>query len=225
MPHVTATRMPVLALLLLAAGCADITPAPFGRRAQSLPNDSATVQRITGRLDVLDPLLPEDGNVWPAEEGPRPTLMNPDQPNFNPAQNTPALDRAVRERGAPPQPSIEADRIGPGAPPSAAPNPRLPPPGTTRRGSSGPPPAPLEPAPLPRLEAAPGEPATPPAPRLDGRVIPIPGSPPGITSGGTGSYQTYTTPGGGSGIAVPGGGGTSILTGPNGTTTVVPAPR
>ncbi|MFT8244591.1 hypothetical protein [Roseomonas sp. BN140053] len=215
---------PVLPLALVLVGCgADF--APFGRRDGALvAPDSLTVQRITGQNLNAEPLLPEDGNVWPTEEPARTTLANPDQPQRQPPLQAPALERAARERGSPPQPRILSDGPGPAVPPEAAPNPRAPVPGTARRGSGTPPPGPLDPLAPPRVPAARGEPATPPAPRADGRVIPIPGGGPAVTSGGTGSYQTFTTPGGGSGLAVPQG-PTTTLIGPEGQVQVVPSPR
>ncbi len=233
MRYVTAVRTPALVLALLAGGCAGVDLAPFGRRQAFQPADSATVQRITGRIDTIEPLLPEDGNVWPAAEAPRATLANPDVA-IQQSESAP-LERANEQRGPAPQARVGAEDLRGGPPPEAAPNPRAPVPGTAapgvpapgarRRGSAGPPLPPLEAGQPPLVPAYPGEPAIPPAPRLDGRVIPVPGGPPAVTSGGTGAYQTYTQPGVGSGIAVPNGTSSTILTGPGGVTTVVPTPR
>jgi hypothetical protein len=51
-----------------------------GITAAPIPN-STTVQRVRagGGNAGLDPLQPEEGNVWPPEEGPRATLANPDE--------------------------------------------------------------------------------------------------------------------------------------------------
>ncbi|MDQ1079469.1 hypothetical protein [Pseudoroseomonas cervicalis] len=71
--------------------------------------------------------------------------------------------------------------------------------------------------------ATPAEPPPPPPPRRDGRVIPTPQGP-AVTTGGGAGYSTYTTPGGGSGIAIPQGGTTTLL-GQDGTVRQVPTPR
>jgi hypothetical protein len=52
---------------------------PWGGTRPASPGDSLTVQRIREGSATVAPLLPEEGNVWPAPEAPRATLMNPDQ--------------------------------------------------------------------------------------------------------------------------------------------------
>ncbi|WBV41355.1 hypothetical protein [Pseudoroseomonas cervicalis] len=95
-----------------------------------------------------------------------------------------------------------------------------------QRGSSTPPdllaPGTTVGATAPRF-ATPAEPPPPPPPRRDGRVIPTPQGP-AVTTGGGAGYSTYTTPGGGSGIAIPQGGTTTLL-GQDGTVRQVPTPR
>ncbi|WP_376093534.1 hypothetical protein ACE7GA_25695 [Roseomonas sp. CCTCC AB2023176] len=114
---------------------------------------------------------------------------------------------------------------GPNVPPEAAPNPRAP---LNRRGSSTAPGVlePLDPTPVPRQgvfqgSVARGEPAIPPSRGVEGRVLPIPGGPPGIVSSGNDRIQTYTQPGVGTGTAI-NNGNTTTLIGPNGQVTVVP---
>eukprot|EP01031_Cornospumella_fuschlensis_P051313 gene51313-62749_t len=46
----------------------------WGGMRPALPTESLTVQRIRGQAEVLEPLRPEAGDVWPVEEGPRATL-------------------------------------------------------------------------------------------------------------------------------------------------------
>jgi hypothetical protein len=209
--RMTALRIPAIllaALSLQACTAVDgaltrardsFTPAWGGPRPQ-MPSDSLTVQRIrgTGAMSVNEALRPEDGDVWPAPEGPRATLANPDE--------------ALR--------GIPAFRPGEGvsAPPmqSSAPPPR-------RRGSSSPPPDPLNPAPVPDFVAVP--PPAQPAPRQrrrDGEVIPTPGGP-AVTTGGTDRIQSVITPQG-TGTAIRDGAATTIIT-PGGGTQVVPNPR
>ena len=65
---------------------------------------------------------------------------------------------------------------------------------------------------------------TPPARSPAGQVTSTPQGP-GVTSGGTNSYQTITTPGGGSAIVVPNGNGTSTIIHSDGRIETVPTPR
>jgi len=65
---------------------------------------------------------------------------------------------------------------------------------------------------------------TPPARSPAGQVTSTPQGP-GVTSGGTNSYQTITTPGGGSAIVVPNGNGTSTIIHSDGKIETVPTPR
>jgi hypothetical protein len=53
----------------------------FGGITSAPIPDSSTVQRVRagGGSAGLEPLQPEEGNVWPPEEGPRATLANPDE--------------------------------------------------------------------------------------------------------------------------------------------------
>ncbi|MFL5254489.1 MAG: hypothetical protein ACJ8AI_16635 [Rhodopila sp.] len=69
--------------------------------------------------------------------------------------------------------------------------------------------------------------ATPtiPAPSRPGQVVPLRQGGTGVTSGGTSSYKTLTTPGG-SGVMTPGAGGTSnIIIGSGGRNETVTTPR
>lgn len=100
-----------LAVLSLSACSGGDEFAPWGPRGVMAPEGSLTVSRITGSPTTEPPLLPEPGNVWPVEEAPRATLMNPDQ-----------QDRAVSPRvgsSSPPPPLPEArplSRISPPVP-------------------------------------------------------------------------------------------------------------
>lgn len=51
----------------------------WGGMRPTAPSDSLTVQRVRGGANMLDPLRPEPGDVWPREEGPRATLANPEE--------------------------------------------------------------------------------------------------------------------------------------------------
>jgi hypothetical protein len=214
-----------LPLTLLLGGCfGDIDWAPFGRSDAIGAPDSLTVRRVMGTPVEVPPLVPEPGNVWPAEEAPRATLQNPDAAPLR-EQPSGTLERARQQRGTPPEPRLESMRPGPYVPPEVAPNPRAPVPGTARPrrlGSSEALP-PLDPPPLPRAGVPRGAPPTPPAPRLEGQVLPVPGGPPATITGGTGNIQTYTQPGDGTGTAIRQGGSTTLI-GPDGSVQVVPTP-
>ena len=63
--------------------------------APVVASNSVTVQRVRagGGAGGVDPIMPEEGNVWPAAEGPRATLANPDEalrgiPTYRPAIGT-----------------------------------------------------------------------------------------------------------------------------------------
>ena len=218
----------ILPLALLLGGCfGDVDFAPFGRRDPIGAPDSLTVRRVMGTPVEMPPLEPEPGNVWPGEEAPRATLQNPDAAVVPPQERSRSegLERAQGRGRAPdgPTPRAATER-GPYVPPEVAPNPRAPVPGTVtprRRGSSEPLP-PLDPPPLPRAGVPEGAYPAPPAPRVEGTVIPTPGGPATIT-GGAGNIQTYTQPGLGTGTAIRQG-GTTTLIGPDGGIQVVPTP-
>ncbi len=114
-----------------------------------VPNDSVTVQRVRagGGAGGVERVLPEEGDVWPAEEGPRATLANPDEalrgiPTYRPGAetNTPlpapatAPRRAARGSGAafepPPDWQPPAQPVPSGVPATQA-APRQPLPGST----------------------------------------------------------------------------------------------
>ncbi|MBP0447059.1 hypothetical protein J8J14_19985 [Roseomonas sp. SSH11] len=217
-----------LPLALLLGGCfGDIDMAPFGRTDPLTAPDSLTVRRVMGIETTVPPLAAEPGNVWPAQEAPRATLQNPDSVTVPPQERSRSegLERAREQRGRAPEGfAPNSQGPGPALPPEVAPNPRAPAPGTRRRGSSGEPLPPLDPPPLPRAGVPRGAPATPPEPRLEGTVLPVPGGPPAIITGGSGSVQTYTQPGVGTGTAIRQGGTTTLIA-PDGTTQVVPNPR
>jgi len=225
-----ARRGAPLALALLLGGCfGDIDAAPFGRTDPIGAADSLTVRRVLGAPIEAPPLLPEPGNVWPAEEAPRATLQNPEAATVPPGARQPSapLERAREQRGRAPDGDAPNSRQG-GAdvPPEAAPNPRAPVPGTAvprRRGSVEALP-PLDPPPVPRAGVPAGAPPTPPEPRVEGTVLPVPGGPPATITGGTGSVQSYTQPGVGTGTAIRGPNSTTLI-GPDGGVQVVPNAR
>lgn len=85
--------------------------APWGTTRPLSVADGVTVARVRagGGMGGAELLLPEDGNVWPAAEGPRATLANPDEalrgiPSYRPGATDPApaqppvTDRPRRQR-------------------------------------------------------------------------------------------------------------------------------
>ena len=207
----------MLALLVALGGCGSTTgqfadglfAAPWGGMRPNPPGDSLTVARVRGvDAQPAPPLMPEAGNVWPAEEAPRATLANPDA----------AL------RGIPSYRPSDGRQLDSMAPPPPEPAPRRN--AATRRGSSSPPPSALTEPELPRLASPqPGLPSLPPppAPRTDGQVVLTPNGPV-VTSGGTDRVQSYIAPGGGTGL-ITRDGPTAIITGPDGRVQAVPNPR
>lgn len=178
-------------------------PAWGGSRPEML-DTSLTIARMRGTAAATEPLLPEPGNVWPAEEAPRATLANPEA----------AL------RGVPaytPMNPPEAGQVPLGSTSRGAPA-RL-------RGSSSPPPPPISLPEPERANVVPPLPPLPPAPpqRNEGQVVQTPQGPV-MTNGGTDRVQTFTAPGGGTGI-IQRDNGTVTVIGPNGQIQTLPAPR
>jgi hypothetical protein len=199
--------LPLLGTALLLAGCSGGMGgslwAPFMGPTNVVESDSLTVQRVRGTNPVVEPLVPEAGDVWPAQEAPRGDLSNPDEAMRNIPEYRPAL--------------ID------GAPAASSP---VPTPGdrpARRRGSSTPP-ASLGPPGefLSTLGAAPPSASGRPSPRLEGRALTTPSGQSVTGTGGTPRVQGYTGPGGGGAVIRDGNVETWI--GPNGqpTTRVVP---
>lgn len=192
-------RLPLaLGLAVATAGCAD---GLFRYSSSTVPPpDSLTVQRVTGRAPEVEPLRPEPGDMWPAEEAPRATLANPEE----------ALQ------------GIPTYRPGSGA---DAPETPPPPPPIRRRGSSSLPPDALPVAPERRSPVAePALPVTPPPPRREGRPVQLPDGSFATGTGDTGRVQGLVTQGGGTGAAVDQG-NTEVIIGPDGQVRQVLRPR
>ncbi|MDB5374793.1 MAG: hypothetical protein JWP04_3435 [Belnapia sp.] len=194
----------------------DKVGAPWGGMVAKDPEPSDTIARIQGSRPPAAPQLAslqvEPGNVWPAQEGPRATLANPDAamrniPNYRPGE----LDRMSAPAGR--------SSWQPEDPPAVRPMP----PGLS--GSSSPPPPPIR-----SMEPA-SQQVVPPfqpqyggsAPRADGRVVQTPRGPV-TTTGGNDRIQTYQVPGGGTGT-IHNDGATTTIIGPNGQVQTMPTPR
>ncbi len=191
------------------SGAGERFGAPWGGMAANSAENSTTIARVRGvATEPTEPLLPEPGNVWPAEEAPRATLANPDAalrgiPAYQPNDNR-ALDRST-------------DAVPAGSTSRGAPN--------QLRGSSSPPPPPLQQPDLrqPAVTQPPPPPVAPPPIRADGQTILTPQGPV-TTSGGTNRVQTYTEPGGGGGT-IQRDGGFSTISPSGGLPQTFPTPR
>jgi hypothetical protein len=182
-----ATRLlPAIGLLALGAcsspevGFSGESWSPFASSRNVVAVDSLTVQRVRGSNPEFVPVTPEPGNVWPAQEAPRPTLLgSPDEAMRNIPEYRPSLIQ--------------------GAPPARSPIPG--PPERGLPGATTTAPIPLPDA--PRVPAQPpGLPVTPPPPRAEGRVLTTPSGQPAIGTGQAGNVQGFTQPGGGGGAVI-----------------------
>ncbi len=188
---------PVLGLALLATACSgdlssvgsslsaglDSLWSPFMGPTNVVTSDSLTVQRVRGGNPAVEPLVPEAGNVWPAAEAPRPTLLGgPDEA----MRNIPAYSPSLIE----------------GAPAAASPVPTPGEPRPTRRGSSTPPGSLGAPGDFARSPATPAPPGSlsPPPPRVEGRALTSPSGMPATGTAGTGRVQGFTSPQGGGAV-------------------------
>lgn len=210
-------RFALIGLPLLLAGCNSYVGSPYDGFGGFLgdvhsfkinPNkpmgDADNMRRVSGDVVETEPLMPEEGNIWP---GPLP-----------PPRSLSDLQRApLDDPSAQPPPYRQPDQQ-PGATP-----PRQP------RGSSTPPSlldprttAPVAPHPQPRPNAS----VPPPLPPLSptGRVLQTPNGPTNTIQGGNG-VETFIQPGGRSGVVINNGNGTSTLLGTDGSSTTVPATR
>ncbi|MGK7869042.1 hypothetical protein [Falsiroseomonas sp. E2-1-a20] len=200
-------RLPVLGVALLLAGCTGgglgASPwSPFMGPTSVVDADSLTVQRVRGTNPPVEPLVPEAGDVWPAQEAPRGDLSNPDEAMRNiPSYRPSLIDGAPAASSPVATPGDRPLRRGSSTPP----------------GNLGPPDAFLTtPGPTPAPRSAPA------SPRLEGRALTTPSGQSVTGTGGTPRVQGYTGPGGGGAVIRDGNVETWI--GPNGqpSTRVVP---
>ncbi len=199
-----------LAVLLLGlTGCTgfgeflDHTFTPPGTIPTLPMADSENVRRSLGNPVEIETLGPEPGNVWPARQGPDPTLDD-----IGKQQDT------EEQRGFP---ATSVPGATPGLPAGRQPRPRgsSTPPGNASPGLS----------PLAPVGVAPPPPATSvPGPGPVGGVVNTPNGP-AVDTGGTRSYRQLNTPRGPGAIMVPNGNGTSTIINPDGSVQTVPTPR
>jgi hypothetical protein len=163
--------------------------------------DSENIRRAVGGISTVEPLQPEAGNVWPAPQGPEPTLAD--------LQN----GGGENQRGFAPTTVPGAE---PGLPAGRQPRPvgSSTPPGSNQPGAATP--SSIAPIPPPRSSA--------PGPGPQGQIIQTPRGP-AVDAGGTSGYRQLTTPQGPGAIMVPNGNGTSTIINPNGSIQTVPTPR
>lgn len=185
---------------------------PWGRMEATPPDESATVARLRGQPPQLATLQVEPGNVWPAQEGPRATLANPDAA----MRNIPVYRPGELDRMSSPAGRSSWQPTDPPAPPPA-------PPGINSSSSMPPPPLQENNPPRSPVYAPPPGAYAPPAPRNEGRIVQTPRGP--VTStGGTDRVQGYIAPNGSTGTLHNDGNVTTLI-GPNGQVTTVPSPR
>ncbi len=190
-PAAARAALPAVGLALLLGACAapgggastGSAWAPLWGSRNVVEVDSLTVQRIRGANPEFAPLAPESGNVWPAQESPRPTLLgSPEEAMRNIPEYRPSLIE-----GAPPARSPIATPPERGVPGS----------------SSAPPPPPAAQQTPPRAAAeAPSGRNSPPPPRTEGRALTDPSGRPAVSTGQAGNIQGFTQPGGGGGAVI-----------------------
>jgi hypothetical protein len=127
-------RRILLGLTLLLPGCAYVGN-PFDgfggfigdthsiyRGANSPPGDSINMQRARGQERPSEPLLPEQGNIWPGPPPPEPTLsdLERQQGGENPTAPGQEFPRLPPPRGSSSPPPAPAEP--PGAPMSSLPS-------------------------------------------------------------------------------------------------------
>lgn len=231
-----------LALVALLGGCGWVYPsltteadagfgapyiAPRGNLEPIVLADSPTVRRVGGGegIPVEEHLQTEPGDIWPKLETPRATLADPEAalrgvPDWRPNEPRSRQD-------------LPGERIPGGPLRGPDPRTRSPEPGTqddgrrpTRgRDTSSRSPTPLTQPEPDRVEVLPVPPGAnePPARRSAGQVVVTPYGPV-VTSGGTGRVQSFTAPGGGSGLLTRDGAFTTI-TPSGGVPQTFPTPR
>lgn len=183
------TTLPALGTALLLGACAAQPGAepgaaawsPFASTRNTVTLDSLTAQRVRGANPDFAPVVPEPGNVWPAQEAPRPTLLgSPDEAMRDIPDYRPSLIQ-----GAPPARS----------PLSGPPERGLP-------GASAAAPMPPAAGPQRVMPATPPTAIAPPPPPGVGRPLIDPSGRPAVSTGQAGRVQGFTQPGQGGGTVV-----------------------
>lgn len=199
-------------LMLLLSGCGEYktwSDAPFttGTNPNLPTGNSETMRRVLGSRVAPTPLRPENGDIWPGETKPEPTLQE--------------LEQSTTVTPEPQQPALGSP-LSRGTAPDGVPS--LPPQGAT--GSSTPPMSNQPNVAVPPAVRAPARrPGPAPVARNPaGRIVNTPTGT-GVTTGGGAGYQTMTLPGGGTAIVVPNGNGTSTVIKPDGGIQTIPTPR
>jgi hypothetical protein len=204
-------RIALLGCLLLP-GCTGFgeflnhtfSPPPIN---PNLPgSESETTRRILGRASQVEPLHPEEGNVWPGPEAPTPTLS--DVAGDQSGESQRGFAPTVVPGAAPGLPAGRQPRPAPrgsSTPDFGAPTPSSP----TSRTNIPPPPSSSVPGPGPQGPVV----QTPRGPAVD------------ASGGGNRGYRQLTTPQGPNVIMIPNGNGTSTLIRPDGSVDTVPTPR
>ena len=193
-----ASRGGVLLTLAILAGCGpDWQPSWNMSSTPAVEGDSLTIARVTGQEAEFTPLQSESISDLRLSVG---ALLN------RPPEGPAAAMNAVPDYRPVPRPDIDVQ--------------------TRRPGSSTPPDVQARPAPIAApAPARPTPPVLPPASRVEGNQVLVPGQPAGTVTGGTDRVQTFTQPNSaGGGVAVRDGGTTTVIQ-PGGRVTTIPTPR
>ena len=188
---------PVLLSTVLLAGCA----SHVGNPADGLGGFLGDVLRLSGNPNRPAVDSPNARRVMGAEVVAEP--LESEAGNIWPGPLPPARSMSDMQR-----------EMGGSLPPIDAPSPR---------GSSTPPAPAATPAALPAARLPAAGPVAP-QPMPSSRVLQTPGGM-ATTSIGSNGVETFTLPGGRTGIVMPNANGTLTLIGPDGTTQTIPAPR
>jgi hypothetical protein len=194
--------LPAGALLLLGACSPDVgfqqsawspltaASVPFSQPLAVVTSDSVTAQRVRGGQPEVTPLSVEPGNVWPAQEAQRATLMSgPDEAMRNIPDYSPSL---VPSTGAPVRSPVATPGVLGSGPPAGLPGSRSP----GGLGTQGlPPPPPLRPS-----AAVPPSPTGGVGMRPEGQVLMDPSGRPQVTTGAAGNIRGTTSPQGGGAV-------------------------
>ena len=193
-------RFALLGFACLLSGCTGFgdflgDTYSYGVNPNAPLGNSENMRVVNGQQAVLEPLVPEPGNIWPDVLAPTPSLedlqrQGTDAPPAPPPNLAPYLPGGRQPRpGSSTSPNLYQPPADPGRPAAIGPSVSAPPPARSRAGQA--------------VQTRSGV---------------------GVTSGGTSAYQTLTTPGG-TAIVVPNGNGTSTVIHPDGAVETIPTPR
>jgi hypothetical protein len=201
-------RIVSLTLTLILSGCGYKSwwnpPFTGGYNPNAPTSYSENMRRVQGQEPIVPPLTTESGDIWPGPLAPPPTLKDLEATGGLAPQPEAPVPGSPLSRG------VVAPSPNPAAGSSVSP-------GSAQPGLAVP-----QPAPPSSSFASP--PANSPVRGPGGQIHHAPDGPT-ITTGGTPSFQTATTPGGGQSIVVPNGNGTSTVIHADGRIETIPTPK